>query len=208
MPSDTFFRLPAEKRQRLIDAAWDEFTQTRFADVSINKIIQNARIPRGSFYQYFEDKTDLFSYLVRPLQKHFFDLAREEVEQVQGDLFSAPLRIYDRFFHSGEQLSLDLNRCVQIIQRNPDSEFHTLFCDPNSPICNFSSIIDTGPLRRKDPVYIQEVFHLFIFILGSSIIDTLNRPNQLDSIREQLRLRVEILMLGCSTTPTIQGGTP
>ena len=208
MPSDTFFRLPEEKRQRLIDATWDEFTKIRFSDVSINKIIQSAHIPRGSFYQYFEDKNDLFSYLVRPLQNHFFTLARQEVEQVKGDLFSAPLRIYDRFFFSGEQLSQDLKRCVQIIQRNPDSEFHTLFCGPDSPLSNFYSLIDTTPLRRKDPVFIREVFHLFIFILGSSIIDTLNRPDQLDCIREQLQLQVDILMRGCSTAPTTQGGTP
>ena len=207
MPSDTFFRLPEEKRQRLIDASWEEFIRIRFSEVSINKIIQNAHIPRGSFYQYFEDKNDLFAYLVRPLQKHFFDLARQEVELAKGDLFSAPLRIYDRFFQSGEQFNQDLNRCVQIIQRNPDSEFHTLFCAPDSPISSFSSLIDTTPLRRKDPVFIHEVFHLFIFILGSSIIDTLNHPEQLSYIREQLRLRVEILMQGCSTASTLQGGT-
>ena len=53
MPTDTFFRLPKEKRQRLIDAAWEEFTQVRFTEASINKIIKGAHIPRGSFYQYF-----------------------------------------------------------------------------------------------------------------------------------------------------------
>ena len=207
MPSDTFFRLPEEKRQRLMDAAWEEFTQVRFSDVSINKIIQNAHIPRGSFYQYFQDKTDLFSYLVRPLQHYFFDLARQEVTQVNGDLYSAPLRIYDRFFNSGEQVGLDLMRCVQIIQRNPDSEFHTLFCREDSPISSFSELIDTRPLRSQDPTYIQEIFHLFIFILGSSIIDTLNRPEYREQIREQLKLRVDILMHGCSIPTTFQGGT-
>lgn len=206
MPSDTFFRLPEEKRQRLIDAAWEEFTQVRFSDTSINKIIRNAHIPRGSFYQYFADKDDLFFYLVRPLQNHFFDLARQEVEQVKGDLFSAPLRIYDRFFNSGDQLSQDLKRCVQIIQRNPESEFHTLFCDSDSPIGSFAEIINTDQLQRKDPVFIHEVFRLFIFILGSSIIDTLNNPGQRDTIREQLKLRVDILMHGCAA-PTFQGGT-
>ena len=209
MPSDTFFRLPEEKRQRLMDAAWEEFTQVRFSDASINKIIQSARIPRGSFYQYFEDKTDLFSYLVRPLQNHFFDLARQEVTQVKGDLYSAPLRIYDRFFNSDQQSGLDLMRCVQIIQRNPDSEFHTLFCSEDSPISSFSELVDIRPLRSMDPAYIQEVFHLFIFILGSSIIDTLNRPQNREQIRERLKLRVDILMHGCSHTfPTPQGGTP
>ena len=39
MPTDTFFRLPEEKRQRLLDAAWEEFSRVSFADASINQII-------------------------------------------------------------------------------------------------------------------------------------------------------------------------
>ena len=206
MPSETFFRLPEEKRQRLMDAAWEEFTRTPFADASINKIILKARIPRGSFYQYFEDKNDLFSHLVRPIQKYFFDLARQEVESVRGDLFAAPLRIYDRFFNSGDQLSLDLKRCTQVVQRNPGSEFHTLFCGPDSLLRSFTSIVDTTPLLRQDPQYLQEVFRLFVFILASAILDTINCPQRQEEYRRQLQLRVEILMLGCKA-PSHEGGT-
>lgn len=53
MSSETFRRLPEEKRQRFLQAAWDEFTRVKFEDASINKIIQAAGVPRGSFYQYF-----------------------------------------------------------------------------------------------------------------------------------------------------------
>lgn len=206
MPSETFYRLPEEKRQRLMDAAWEEFTRTPFADASINKIILKARIPRGSFYQYFEDKNDLFSYLVRPMQQHFFDLARREVESVRGDLFSAPLRIYDRFFNSGEQFSQDLKRCTKVIQRNPDSEFHNLFCGPDSMLQSFTSIVNTAPLLRQDPEYLQEVFRLFVFIIASAILDTLNRPEKQEEYRQQLQLRIEILMHGCGA-PSHEGGT-
>ena len=59
VPTATFFRLPEEKRGRLIDACWAELAQVRFTDVSINRIITAAHIPRGSFYQYFDDKDDL-----------------------------------------------------------------------------------------------------------------------------------------------------
>ena len=58
MPSATFFNLPEEKRQRLIEVAWDEMTAVSFDKVSINRIIQNANISRGSFYQYFADKAE------------------------------------------------------------------------------------------------------------------------------------------------------
>ena len=55
MPTDTFFRLPEEKRTRILEGAWSEFTAVPYAEASINRIVQTSRIPRGSFYQYFED---------------------------------------------------------------------------------------------------------------------------------------------------------
>ena len=204
MPSDTFFRLPESKRQRLMDAAWDEFTTVRRADVSINKIIQSAGIPRGSFYQYFTDKDDLFLYLVRPLQMHFFELAMEEVTRTRGSLFSAPLAIFDRFFQPGH--NTDLERCLKVVRCNPESEFHTLFCSPDSPLTTIIGRVDTRQLRHSDPLYIREVFHLFIFTIASAIIDALNRPEERDSVRAQLAVRVEILMQGC-TAAAHQGGT-
>lgn len=206
MPSDTFFRLPEEKRRRLMDAAWEEFTTVRFSDASINRIIHAANIPRGSFYQYFTDKDDLFSYLVRPLQQHFFDLARTEVIAAKGSLQIAPLAIYDRFFNSGEETSLDLNRCIQIIRCNPESEFHTLFCGPDSMLHSFTTLVDVNQLSSRDPAFLQEVFHLFIFTIASAIIDTLNRPDQREIIRKQLDIRVGILLQGCAA-PAPQGGT-
>ena len=68
MPTGTFFRLPEEKRSRLMEVAWEEFSNTPYAKVSINRIIQAAQIPRGSFYQYFADKEELFLYMVESLQ--------------------------------------------------------------------------------------------------------------------------------------------
>ena len=205
MPTDTFFRLPEEKRQRLMDAAWEEFTAVRFSDASINKIIRTANIPRGSFYQYFSDKDDLFGYLVRPLQQHFFDLAHKAVESSGGDLTRAPLYIYDRFFNSGEELSQDLSRCIQIIRCNPESEFHSLFSDPASPITSIIDLVDTRYLINRDPLYIKEVFGLFIFVVASAIIDTLNRPEHREEIRCQLATRMDILLRGCMS-PALQGG--
>lgn len=64
MPSERFMRLPEEKRKRICTAATEEFLHHPYSQVSINQIIRNAGIPRGSFYQYFEDKKDLFVHLM------------------------------------------------------------------------------------------------------------------------------------------------
>ena len=46
MCSETFLRLSEEKRNRVLDAAWEEVTRVSFAEVSINRIVQKAEIAR------------------------------------------------------------------------------------------------------------------------------------------------------------------
>jgi TetR/AcrR family transcriptional regulator len=65
MPKVTFFNLAAEKRQRIIDLSIDEFAENNYKNASISKIVARAEIAKGSFYQYFEDKQDLYLYLIQ-----------------------------------------------------------------------------------------------------------------------------------------------
>jgi AcrR family transcriptional regulator len=64
MPTSTFFALPAERRERLVQEAIVEFSERPFAQASLSQIAQRSRIAKGSFYQYFEDKLDLYRWLV------------------------------------------------------------------------------------------------------------------------------------------------
>lgn len=65
MPKETFFNLPASKRTLICDVAIEEFAAYPFEQASINRIIARAGIAKGSFYQYFENKEDLFLYLLQ-----------------------------------------------------------------------------------------------------------------------------------------------
>ena len=81
MPKKTFFRLPAEKQQRLLKAAHAEFSRVPFNEASVSNIIKAAEIPRGSFYQYFEDKADIFFYDLSLLR----DSSKQDLEQLLLD---------------------------------------------------------------------------------------------------------------------------
>lgn len=65
MPKETFFNLPEEKQNLICEAALDEFAAHPFRHASVNRIVRRAGIAKGSFYQYFEDKADLFRYLLQ-----------------------------------------------------------------------------------------------------------------------------------------------
>ena len=87
MPTQTFFNLSEEKRNRLIDAAMEEFSEKSLNQASINTIIKNACVSRGSFYQYFENKEDLFFYIMKLVKTDSQRLFIEEIKKADGDLF-------------------------------------------------------------------------------------------------------------------------
>jgi len=82
----TFKNLSKEKQERILEAAQKEFSRVPFSQVLISNIVRDAKIPRGSFYQYFDDPAQLFSILLfhlygkeaKPLfvylERHAFDL--------------------------------------------------------------------------------------------------------------------------------------
>ena len=78
MPKQTFLNLPAEKRQAIVNAAMDEFAEYGFEAASINRIVENGGISKGSFYQYFSDKMDVF--------KHLIDLLAQEKTEFFKDM--------------------------------------------------------------------------------------------------------------------------
>lgn len=88
MPKQTFLNLPPEKQQRLLDAGFEVFSRVPAMDASISDIIKLAAIPRGSFYQYFEDKFDLHAYLVMQFSHQWYQTWRELLQQNQGDFFA------------------------------------------------------------------------------------------------------------------------
>lgn len=89
MPSERYFKLSDDKQQRIIEASMDEFIKSGMHDASINKIIKDADISRGSFYTYFVDKTDLFEYIFGMLKMSATKIILDEVDRCDGDIFAA-----------------------------------------------------------------------------------------------------------------------
>jgi AcrR family transcriptional regulator len=64
MPTATFFGLPDQRRARLVREAIVEFSDRAYTEASLSQIARRADIPKGSFYQYFTDKLDLYRWLL------------------------------------------------------------------------------------------------------------------------------------------------
>lgn len=95
MPKDTFYNLPQEKRQKIEDAALSEFSANNYDQASINQIIELAGIPKGSFYQYFQDKKDLYRHLLELIVKRKIEFLSPVMANPDGtDFFTLIYDIY------------------------------------------------------------------------------------------------------------------
>lgn len=114
MPKDTFLNLPEAKRQAIIEAAVDEFAANAYEQASVNRIVANAGIAKGSFYQYFEDKKDLFFYLTSLIAEDKINYLSPVLSNPAGHDFYT---LMHELFLSGAKFALDRPRYAAIANR-------------------------------------------------------------------------------------------
>lgn len=96
MPSERFWKLPEEKKEKIRAAAMREYCSEPMENVSINRIIKEAGISRGSFYTYFEDKQDVLQYLIEDNRRMQGDFMRRCMLETGGDY----MKTVDRFLEN------------------------------------------------------------------------------------------------------------
>ncbi|MBV1758591.1 MAG: TetR/AcrR family transcriptional regulator [Dethiosulfatibacter sp.] len=88
MPKQTFFNLSEDKRNNIKSVALDEFSEYSFSKSSINRIVENTGIAKGSFYQYFEDKLDLYRYILQCIAEEKINYIQKYTSELSsGDFF-------------------------------------------------------------------------------------------------------------------------
>ena len=196
MCTETFLRLPEEKRRRFLDAAWEEFTSARFVDVSINQIVRRAGIPRGSFYQYFAGKDDLFAYLLEEVRNHVKEEYRRVLKANGGDMFQAQLDCFDRM--SCQDLDPVMERCMMFVKNNQGMDIQKLL--PTRPgqrlLDGLWDVIDLSLFREPTQEYGRIVFCLLMAALGSAFMDAMLCPEDRARFREELAAKLEIVKHG------------
>ena len=90
MPTATWANLDPAKRDRVLQAAMREFGARGFSAGSINVIARDAGIAKGSVFQYFADKGDLYTHVAghvaRTVRDEFTDTMLARAAE-HGDLF-------------------------------------------------------------------------------------------------------------------------
>ena len=204
MPSERFYRLPEDKRNKIRDACLNEYIRSGFDRASVGRLIKEAQISRGSFYTYFESRQDVMSYLHDEYAGEFYDCGRQCVEESNGDIWA--------------MLEQFLERAIRLCERKQNREFLRNQLDSGErntlllQLCGMAPDICGNSRRRTLQQQIYErcvgvsmramswerftaFFDLAMTCIGMEIARFFDGI-PLDEVREHFRAREEVLRCG------------
>jgi AcrR family transcriptional regulator len=107
-------------RQRLLDAARTAFARHGYLDTTVDQIVNEAGVARGSFYTYFESKTDIFRHLAALIDRRVESAVVAFDRPRHGNPISN-LEISNRNYLSVVRDNADLYRLVDQVAAFDDS---------------------------------------------------------------------------------------
>lgn len=83
-----------DRRNELMEAALDEFSTKNYEEASLNNIIRNAGISKGTFYYHFQDKQALYVSLIQSVAEAKIEFMERKIHDVS---YAENLNIFDHF---------------------------------------------------------------------------------------------------------------
>lgn len=129
MPKETFFNLPQEKQNRIIESAMKEFAEKGYQKASVQAIAETASVAKGSIYQYFENKKELFFYIFDLAGEMKIRLFAESIKETPDMSF---FELLEKMFDFGIRFAIqhpELYRIYQYIRHGAPQEIQQEFYD-------------------------------------------------------------------------------
>ncbi|WP_409274916.1 TetR/AcrR family transcriptional regulator [Neobacillus sp. SCS-31] len=198
MPKVTFFNLPEDKRQTLIQAVRQEFSRVPLNQASITNIITAANIPRGSFYQYFEDKEDAFFFLLNELIKEDKENFISLLRQNDGDLFDTMCDFF-RLILTKEDTHQFLKNIFLNMTHKIESAYARIFIDieeDGSFKEAVSSFIDQSALNISNDRELLYVMKIIIAVTLRNLIEKFARDLPYEEAMNHYLVEIDLLKRG------------
>lgn len=205
MPTDRFYRLPEKKRKAIRDAARKEFARVPYEKASINQIIKNAGISRGSFYTYFSDKQDLMEFILKEDMTQV-QLLCENTLDLNGGEYIGMLKVLfeylvDRLQSTSEMMSMVKN----VFSSNDETLFPDYPTETVTAVMNGKEEVnqqwlldrlDRKRLRLQTEEELQALIMLGTNAMIASIKQYYRYPDRLDEVRRLFERKLDIIWNG------------
>ncbi len=203
MPSKRFYRLSEEKQHLIWKASMKEFASVPYEKVSINKIIREAGISRGSFYTYFEDKKDLLSFLLEDTRRKWTDSCLECLQMADGDIRLAMKHLMDsgiRFCKNNNLLRLHKNLIMypemlmtECMKKGMDFK--------QTVQEEFYEKVDRRNLRDKSVEGVELLLKLCTIAMMKGFVEYYTNPEKEEQLKEEYQKTLEVLCYGAYEAP-------
>lgn len=128
MPTVTWSRLGADRRAAVVSAAEAEFAAHGFSAGSLNVIARRAGVAKGSLFQYFADKRDLYAFITDVGSQRVRAYMEEQIARLDPtrpffefltDLFDVWVAYFaehprDRALHAAASFEVDTDARVSV----------------------------------------------------------------------------------------------
>ena len=196
MPKETFFNLKLDKREKIETALVNEFSRTTFEKASISNIIEEAQIPRGSFYQYFEDKEDAVKYIMQKYTKLEKEKMYNLLIETKGDIFEATLKMYDYIIEVSENEKY-FKICKNIIQELRKNNVNVFEQIPSEKEQNeLNKVIDTSNLKIDKKDDLDYIMKILTTISRTVMLEAVSNQITKEQGRIELESKLDILKKG------------
>ena len=182
--------------QILEKALEKEFARASFEKASVSRIVEDANIPRGSFYQYFEDKEDAIRYIVHKHISLEHKMMYELLLQTQGNIFDMAVLVFDRM--TNETKETDRKELYRNIMKEIKKNNINVF-DENMKYENLEQvkkIIDKNNLNIQKEDSLKYIMKILINITRSEVIEVVDNKVSIDQGKADLQKQLEILKYG------------
>jgi AcrR family transcriptional regulator len=115
---ETFDRLGAEKRSKIIEACVQEFGEHGFEGGSTDRICRASGISKGGLYEYIESKEDLFVCAISHVYGRLYDFIRGSLRRSRKGMPADVLERFERVSAIAIEFYLEHPRYISLIQKS------------------------------------------------------------------------------------------
>lgn len=203
MPTQTFFNLSEEKRERLIAGAMKEFAHYSLNDASVSNIIKYANISRGSFYQYFEGKTDLYFYLIGIFRRNTIKLMIRSFQEKNGVFIDGYHLFGDKYIQhimESEKVGffkhMYLNMNHQISQQVGGDVVNSIKAAMPKNGERVIDVMNRETLRIQSDEELKELTKFIINMLNQTIMEGFSKERSIQETQIEFREKLDWLTYG------------
>ena len=198
MPTKTFYNIPEIKQNKIIKAGVQLFSKYPFENVDVQMVVNEAGLPRGSFYAYFEDMEDYYKLVISSFKSERIKTVTKMAENFQGNLFDFLIELFkfDIAQYAHEEKKLLLAHYFRFLQTRKLGSLEETIYHPSQVIGIYTILesFDKGTEKEKhsnnkDKAFIIDFsMNIYLATYNVCVNDKMSEKDSIDLFTKRIKI--------------------